>query len=100
MRRLKTSLAMSVSLAVLWSTSAFAYIGPGAGITVLGALWGVVVAIALTVGAVVLWPFRVLLRRFRKRPVKKPSDETTAATREPEGNKTGQSDAIPPRKPG
>ena len=45
---------------------AFAYIGPGAGITMLGALWGVVVAVALAVGAVLFYPVRVLMRRFRK----------------------------------
>ena len=44
-----------------------AYIGPGAGITMLGALWGVVVALALAFGAVLFWPVRALLRR-RKRP--------------------------------
>ncbi len=45
---------------------AMAYIGPGAGITMLGALWGVLVAIFLAVGAVLFWPIRMLLRRFRK----------------------------------
>ena len=33
----------------LFATPAFAYIGPGAGITVLGALWGVAVAVVLAV---------------------------------------------------
>jgi hypothetical protein len=53
------------TLGSLWCTAAMAYIGPGAGVTVLGALWGVIVAIVLTLGAVVLWPFRILLRRRR-----------------------------------
>ena len=43
-----------------------AYIGPGAGITMLGALWGVVVAVALAIGAVLFWPIRLLMRKFRK----------------------------------
>ena len=59
---------VAVALALsLFATPAFAYIGPGAGITVLGALWGVVVAIVLAVVAVLLWPVRVLFRRRRKR---------------------------------
>ena len=59
---------VAVALALsLFATPAFAYIGPGAGITVLGALWGVVVAIVLAVVAVLLWPLRVLFRRRRKR---------------------------------
>jgi hypothetical protein len=49
----------------LWATPAVAYIGPGAGITVLGALWGVIVAIVLAVVAVILWPLRLLFRRRR-----------------------------------
>ena len=45
---------------------AAAYIGPGAGITMLGALWGVIVAVALAIGAVLFWPIRLLLRKLRK----------------------------------
>ena len=32
----------------------------------LGALWGVVVAVALAIGAVLFWPIRLLMRKFRK----------------------------------
>ena len=47
---------VAVALALsLFATPAFAYIGPGAGITVLGAIWGMVVALS------------VLFRRRRKR---------------------------------
>jgi hypothetical protein len=51
---------------MLWADPAAAYIGPGAGITMLGALWGVVVAVALALGAVLFWPLRILLRKRRK----------------------------------
>jgi hypothetical protein len=50
----------------LWAQPAAAYIGPGAGITMLGALWGVVVAVALALGAVLFWPIRILLRKRRQ----------------------------------
>jgi hypothetical protein len=60
-------LVASLCLVVV-ATPALAYIGPGAGITMLGALWGVIVAVALAIGAVLFWPIRVLLRR-RKKPV-------------------------------
>lgn len=50
------------------ATPALAYIGPGAGITMLGALWGVVVALVLALGAVLFWPVRALLRRRSGRP--------------------------------
>jgi hypothetical protein len=55
------------ALATFVCAPASAYIGPGSGITVLGALWGVIVAIAVTIGAIVIWPFRILLRRHRNR---------------------------------
>ena len=50
----------------LLATPAYGYIGPGAGITVLGALWAVVVALVLAVAAVLLWPLRALFRRRRR----------------------------------
>ena len=64
MRRV-VAIALGLSL---FATPAFAYIGPGAGITVLGALWGVVVAVVFALAAVVLWPLRLLLRRRRHKP--------------------------------
>ena len=48
------------------ATPASAYIGPGAGITMLGALWGVIVAVALAIGAVLFYPIRVVMRRFKR----------------------------------
>lgn len=42
-----------------------AYIGPGAGISVVGSLIGVVVTIVLAIGAVIAWPVRRMLRRRR-----------------------------------
>lgn len=56
-------------LGVTLSAPAMAYIGPGAGITMLGALWGVIVAVLLAIGAVLFWPIRALVRRAKgKRP--------------------------------
>lgn len=48
------------------STPALAYVGPGAGLTLLGALWGLVVAVVVSLGFVLLWPFRKLLRRNKQ----------------------------------
>lgn len=55
-------LAIPLALA---ASPALAYVGPGAGITMLGALWGLIVAVGAAVGFVLLWPFRRYL--FRKR---------------------------------
>ena len=56
----------------LWlanTAPAAAYIGPGAGITILGALWGVSVALALAMGAGVWLPIRALRRKLARRAV-------------------------------
>ena len=43
-----------------------AYIGPGAGLGLLGALIGLFVAVASAVGFIVLWPLRTMFRRRRQ----------------------------------
>jgi flagellar biosynthesis/type III secretory pathway M-ring protein FliF/YscJ len=87
---------MVASLGALWSAPALGYIGPGAGITVLGALWGVLVAIVLAIGAVLFWPVRILFRRRRNRSAES-ADETSAEasdaemkTAEPSGTSAGE----------
>ena len=64
---------------VLWAAPALAYVGPGAGITLLGALWGVLIAIGAALAFVLLWPLRRMLFGRRSRH---------AAARAPEGNAT------------
>jgi uncharacterized membrane protein YccC len=53
---------IALFLVAAWPVSAMAYVGPGAGITLLGALWAVVVAFVFMVGGLVIWPLRALLR--------------------------------------
>ncbi len=47
--------------------AAHAYVGPGAGITFIGSLWGLVAVVGLAVVGILLWPFRSLLRRIKHR---------------------------------
>lgn len=51
----------------LISAPALAYIGPGSGISLLGGLWGVLVAIVLAIGAILIWPIRYMFRRLRRK---------------------------------
>ncbi len=84
MRNLTSGLAcllLVLGLTAL-STPALAYIGPGAGITMLGALWGVIVAVVLALGAVLFWPIRALLRRRKAGPAAVHAQDTAAAARE------------------
>lgn len=45
---------------------ALAYVGPGAGLSLLGALWALVIAVATALAFIFLWPLRRLLRRRRE----------------------------------
>ncbi|MDN5872009.1 MAG: hypothetical protein L0H73_14980 [Nitrococcus sp.] len=50
-------------LALTVSDAALAYVGPGAGLSLLGALWGLLLAVGAALGFVIFWP----LRQWRKR---------------------------------
>jgi len=55
---------MTVSTVFL-ATAATAYVGPGAAVTLVGALWAVVAAVVLAVVGILIWPIRLMLRRMR-----------------------------------
>lgn len=54
---------LALLLILLAPVSAFAYIGPGAGISVLGSLLGILGTIVVAIGAILFWPVRKLLKR-------------------------------------
>ncbi len=63
---------------LLSSATAFAYIGPGAGISVLGSLLGILSTILLAIVAIVAWPLRKLMKR-RKATASSESDSVETA---------------------
>ncbi len=81
MRKLITVVAVLVS--ALLAPPAIAYVGPGAGITLLGALWAVVAAVVLAVMGVMIWPLRLLWRRLKGA---KPAEKTPARAEAPASN--------------
>jgi len=66
--RLLAGAALAAGLALGAATPALAYVGPGAGLSLLGALWGVVVAILAALAFVVIWPVRQMIRRRHALP--------------------------------
>jgi hypothetical protein len=56
------------------SVSAEAYIGPGAGLSVLGSLWAVLVGVVLALFAILSWPLRLIWRRLRNKQRLAPGD--------------------------
>lgn len=48
-------------------SSALAYIGPGAGISVLGSLLSILATIFVAIGAIIFWPLRKYMKRRKAR---------------------------------
>ena len=66
---MNTTIATAVLAAALLcgAAPAAAYVGPGAGLSALGAVWGLVAALGTALAFVLLWPIRALVRRLRGR---------------------------------
>ena len=59
------ALAALTILLLLPASPAQAYIGPGAGLGAIGAFVGLLGAILLAIGVVVIWPIRRMMRKAR-----------------------------------
>ena len=60
---------------LLLPVTLLAYVGPGAGISFLGALWAVISAILLAIGGFLVWPIRAFLKRRKLEKQKAGSEE-------------------------
>lgn len=65
--------AFAAAAFVLLPATAFAYVGPGAGLTMLGALWAVLLALFAAMFFLVAWPVRRMLRQVRHRKARQPA---------------------------
>jgi hypothetical protein len=72
---------MLIVLIVGTANTASAYVGPGAGLSLLGALWGLVLSVGAALWFVILWP----LRRMRKR-AQQQRDEAEATDADHDGD--------------
>lgn len=52
---------------VLLASAADAYVGPGAGLSLLTALWGIIAAVGVALFFVFMWPIRRFLRSRKQR---------------------------------
>jgi membrane protein implicated in regulation of membrane protease activity len=84
-------LIAAAALALLPGT-AFAYVGPGAGLTMIGALWAVILALFAALFFAVAWPVRRMLRRARLR--RSPAVAATPKARAEAGDGGGTSKAA------
>ena len=58
---------------------ASAYVGPGAGIGLVGALGGLIIAVVIAVAILLIWPIRMLLRKKKAAANQDLETETDAA---------------------
>lgn len=63
----RVAATVTFATAIVAATPAFAYVGPGAGISLLGALWALAAAVFAAVAFVILWPVRRMMKRRRTR---------------------------------
>jgi hypothetical protein len=49
-----------------------AYVGPGAGISVLGSLLGILATIVIAIGAILFWPIRKMMRKKKAKAAEEP----------------------------
>ncbi|YBV98307.1 hypothetical protein M1D80_16115 [Phyllobacteriaceae bacterium JZ32] len=86
---MKKSIGLIILLVTLSApTAAFAYVGPGAGLSLLGALWALLAAVATAIFFVVAWPIRKMVRSRRSR--KLVTQEATGDTVKRVAASTGQ----------
>lgn len=76
----KASLACVLAVAVI--NPATAYVGPGAGLSLLSAPWGLPAAVFAALAFVVLWPIRRMMKTRREK--RGPADTKAHATDAPE----------------
>jgi membrane protein implicated in regulation of membrane protease activity len=64
-RQLIAAIASIMVLAM--PATAFAYVGPGAGLSLVGAFWALLLAVATALFFLLAWPVRRMLRHARAR---------------------------------
>lgn len=66
MTKTRNLILLALLLLVQIST-ALAYVGPGAGISVLGSLLSILATIFVAIGAIIFWPLRKYMKRRKAR---------------------------------
>ncbi|MCH8209584.1 MAG: hypothetical protein IIA62_11125 [Nitrospinae bacterium] len=57
---------MMFALVYIFPAPSFAYVGPGPGITALGALWALIATVVITLVGLLIWPIRALMKRKKQ----------------------------------
>jgi membrane protein implicated in regulation of membrane protease activity len=66
MRNVVFCLLIAAASTIGIAGEAAAYVGPGAGLSLIGAFWGLVVAVVAALSFIIIWPFRRMFRKARR----------------------------------
>jgi hypothetical protein len=61
----RSLMLLTVTVVLGFPKMAMAYVGPGAGLTLIGSLIGLLIAVLTALGIILFWPIRALIRRIR-----------------------------------
>jgi hypothetical protein len=65
-----------LAIMVLYTQSACAYLGPGIGLSVFGAIGAVIIAILIAIAGILIWPIKAFIRKIKnKKAIQQPSIE-------------------------
>jgi hypothetical protein len=82
---MKYTVTTILSAALLAATTpALAYVGPGAGLSLIGAFWALILAVATALFFLVAWPLRRMLRQSRARGHRTDTDAAPARSADEE----------------
>lgn len=76
-------LTLTTIMCLTFPLTSVAYIGPGAGLSMLGAVWAVLAAIVFMVGGLLFWPVRAMIRRRRQTKASTGNPKTITESHEP-----------------
>ncbi len=80
LKKLSIAAAIIAVAPLLTAMPAQAYVGPGAGLSLLSALWAVIAAVGVAVGFVLMWPIRKMMRNKRRKNAASNTASAQAAT--------------------
>ncbi len=90
-------IAFLTVITLLLTGTAAAYVGPGAGISVLGALWGLIIGVVMAVGIILFWPIRLMIRKIKANKGDQATGaNTTASETDADPNASGEQAATSP----